>query len=195
MKMAANKTYGVEAIRSGNWWALRVPEIRGVHSQVKRLADAESMSRDAIALALDVPPESFDVTVRAHVNPDVDAAMEKVKYLRQIAEEVSAATRAAVKSATKAGISVRDIAHELGVSFQYVSKLDADTSKKAADTVRDAARPIGKPTAGTSGARRIQAESTGATRVVATSANAKHAEVGSASPNPKKAKKRSRVAL
>jgi predicted RNase H-like HicB family nuclease len=43
---------------------MSVPEIKGLHSQARRLDQVEDMARDAIALMLDVPAESFAVEVR-----------------------------------------------------------------------------------------------------------------------------------
>jgi predicted RNase H-like HicB family nuclease len=55
--------YLATAERHGAWWALEVPALPGVHTQARRLDRAEYMVRDAIALFLDVDPDSFDVVV------------------------------------------------------------------------------------------------------------------------------------
>ncbi len=55
--------YNVNVQRSGQWWAISVPQLRGVFSQSRRRGDVEAMARDAIALYLDVPADSFDITV------------------------------------------------------------------------------------------------------------------------------------
>ena len=52
----AVKNYRVTARRSGEWWALDVPELPGVHSQTKRLEQAEAEISEAIALMLDCEP-------------------------------------------------------------------------------------------------------------------------------------------
>ncbi|MFZ5851989.1 MAG: type II toxin-antitoxin system HicB family antitoxin [Actinomycetota bacterium] len=49
--------------RVGSWWAVDVPEIRGVHTQALRLDQVEAMTREAIALLREVPADSFTVTV------------------------------------------------------------------------------------------------------------------------------------
>ncbi len=56
-------TYTVRAERSGDWWALVVPELPGAFSQVRDLKDAERNAREAVALMLDVDPGSFDLSV------------------------------------------------------------------------------------------------------------------------------------
>ena len=40
------------AVQSGDWWAIEVPEIPGLFTQVRRLDEAPRMVRDAAALLL-----------------------------------------------------------------------------------------------------------------------------------------------
>jgi hypothetical protein len=47
--------------RSGRWWAISVPELKGVHTQARRLDQAEAMAREAIALMLDADPAAIRV--------------------------------------------------------------------------------------------------------------------------------------
>jgi predicted RNase H-like HicB family nuclease len=60
--------YEVYIERSGSWWAISVPELRGVFSQARRRTDVARMARDAIALYLDVPLDSFEIAVREVVD-------------------------------------------------------------------------------------------------------------------------------
>jgi hypothetical protein len=73
--------------------AIRVPELRGVYSQARRLADVEAMARDAIALVNEVAPDSFDITVDTRTplelldeiearGREVDAAVARLRGLR-----------------------------------------------------------------------------------------------------------------
>lgn len=55
--------YRVDIQRSGRWWAISVPELRGVFSQARRRNGVEAMARDAIGLYLDVRKDSFDITI------------------------------------------------------------------------------------------------------------------------------------
>jgi hypothetical protein len=102
-----------------------VPAIPGVHSQVRRLRDAEEMARDAISLALEVPADSFDVHVFPHVNEETDRAIAAARAAQVAAAHLRPRMVEAVQLATAAGVSMRDIAEQLDVSFQYVSKLAA----------------------------------------------------------------------
>lgn len=56
--------YEVNIKRSGRWWAISVPQLRGVFSQALHRDDVELMARDAIAVYLDVAQDSFDLDVR-----------------------------------------------------------------------------------------------------------------------------------
>lgn len=68
------KTYMAEVRRSGRWWAIDVPEVKGVFTQARRLADVEAMARDAIGAVLDLDPASVRVSLRV-----IDARYEKAK--------------------------------------------------------------------------------------------------------------------
>jgi predicted RNase H-like HicB family nuclease len=61
----AVSTYRVIARRVGGWWALEVPELPGVFSQVGRLDGAEGAAREAIALMLGVDADTVSVDVEA----------------------------------------------------------------------------------------------------------------------------------
>jgi predicted RNase H-like HicB family nuclease len=60
-------TYTAICRRSGAWWAISVPDLKGLHTQVRRLADAEATARDAMALLLDVDRGSFAVVISPEV--------------------------------------------------------------------------------------------------------------------------------
>ncbi|WP_136044230.1 hypothetical protein [Microbacterium sp. K41] len=56
------KTYAVTAERNGNFWFIRIPELDGV-TQARTGEEIPVMARDYIAVTLDVPVDSFDLTV------------------------------------------------------------------------------------------------------------------------------------
>ncbi|MGP3734330.1 type II toxin-antitoxin system HicB family antitoxin [Streptomyces sp. GDS52] len=60
----AVKVYRVVARRIGEWWALEVPDLPGVFSQVKRLEQADAAVREAIAVMLGSEPDGFSVRFR-----------------------------------------------------------------------------------------------------------------------------------
>jgi len=56
-------TYLVVCRRVGDWWAISVPELNGVHTQARRLDQVAATAREAIALLLDVNQTVVDVDV------------------------------------------------------------------------------------------------------------------------------------
>lgn len=118
----------VHAERSDGWWALSVPGVRGLHSQCKRLEQAEEVIKDAASLYFERDADDFAVTVVPYIDGlDIDALRAQTDSMRQAlsAAEVAAAkaNRAAVKALRDQGLSVRDVAALLGISPQRVSQL------------------------------------------------------------------------
>ena len=60
-------TVTANAVRSGNWWAIEVPEIPGLFTQARRLDQAASMVQDAATLlgwpAVDVVVQAMDTAL------------------------------------------------------------------------------------------------------------------------------------
>ena len=125
--MATVKRYRVRARRSGGWWALDVKGVHGVHTQVRRIDQAEEMARDAIAGVLDVAPDSFDVAVVPEMPDTVRAIVEQATVARsQAAQAQDAAahlTREAARRLVEEGLTVRDAGALLGVSHQRIAQL------------------------------------------------------------------------
>ncbi len=136
--------YRVVAERDGSWWEIRVPELRGVYSQARRLADVERMARDAIALMLDVPPDTFDMTMEPILDGDVVRLVDQARGGRLEAEraarEASEQLRAAVDRLASAGLTVRDIAHLLGLSHQRVAQVASRHGRSRAGAARESVR-------------------------------------------------------
>jgi hypothetical protein len=60
--MASHRpSYKVIVREDEHWLAIDVPAIEGVFTQVRKEDVIEPMAREAIALTLDVPDDSFDV--------------------------------------------------------------------------------------------------------------------------------------
>ncbi len=120
-------SYTVSAERNGEWWAITVDELRGVFSQARRLTQVESMARDAIALFLDVPADSFDLSVREKLAPDVALVVAAAKEARAAAiahqEVASERSRAAARTLAAQGLAQRDIGRLLDLSHQRVAQL------------------------------------------------------------------------
>lgn len=121
-------TYRASAIRSGDWWAIEVPDV-AVHTQAKRLDQAANMAREAIALVLDVDEVGIDVEVDVDHHwlneaglmlDDWDQARADARLLKADAD---AAARQTARYLRWDGYSMRDIAKLMDVSFQRVHQL------------------------------------------------------------------------
>lgn len=119
-------TYRVTARRSGDWWALEVPDLPGVYSQTKRLDRAASQAREAIAVMLDIEPEDVQVKVEPQLAPEVQDVLQAVTRARKAAEAAADAEREALRRAASVltrNLSQRDAGEVMGVSFQRISQL------------------------------------------------------------------------
>jgi predicted RNase H-like HicB family nuclease len=125
-------SYTAVCRRSGDWWAISVPEIKGVHSQAKRLDQAEDMAREAIALMLDVAPDSFTVDVRPEVPDEVAVALAARQEAERAEERANRATCEAVVSLLYSGLTVRDAGRLLHISPQRVSQISRITDRRDA---------------------------------------------------------------
>ena len=136
MVAGLSPVYRAIAERDGSWWAIRVPELRGVYSQTRRLADVEAMARDVIALVLDVAPDSFAVSVEPALGSDVARLVEQALAGRLDAERAvrlaSEQLREAVDRLSASGLTVRDIAHVLGLSHQRIAQVSGSRRTVAA---------------------------------------------------------------
>ena len=127
-KLKTKKRYAAKAIRSGDWWAITIPELKGVHSQARRLDQAEAMAREAISLFLDIPDDSIEVTVEPVLPAALQADVDKALAVRGEAEELqreaaTATARAARELVRGAKLTVREAGQVLGVSHQRVAQL------------------------------------------------------------------------
>ncbi|HJR26875.1 MAG TPA: hypothetical protein VJ804_15460 [Acidimicrobiales bacterium] len=121
--------YQVRAERSGSWWALTVAEIPGLFSQCRRFREAEGVAREAIALYLDVDPDPERIVpvVTAVLGDVLDKKVRERQALVQTVEELQlelgAASTEVVRDMADLGLTQRDAADVLGISFQRVGQL------------------------------------------------------------------------
>jgi len=130
------KTYTARCQRSGDWWAISVPELPGVHTQARRLEKAEAMVRDAIALFLGIPAESFDVTIEPVLPRDLQRKVGRARRARDEAEVLQreaavASAEVAADLVRQAHLTVRDAGRVLGLSHQRIAQLLKPASGKA----------------------------------------------------------------
>lgn len=150
--------YSVHATRSGAWWAIEVPEIKGVHSQARRLDQVEAMAREAIALVLDVREDSFDLIISHTVPVEWNTTIARVREAQRAFEAARAnlgfALRESVRELQKAGLPLRDVGSLMGMSAQRVSQLlDDEPGKRRGPRIPG---PPAKRAAGTAFSGRIK---------------------------------------
>lgn len=114
--------------RSGDWWAVTVPEVEGGFTQARRLDQVPEMVADLVHLATGTPAEEVRVRIQPHLEDEAalslweEAALTQ-ELARQRQEEASRLARKAVAQMRDQGLSVRDVAALLHVSPQRVSQL------------------------------------------------------------------------
>jgi len=122
--------YRVTAARAGRWWTVNVRELSAVHTQARRLDMVESMAREAIALALRTPQDSFDIAMQTDlaslgsIRAPVEEALSARKASERALEHASASMRRAVQEIRSAGYSARDAGMLLGLSNQRISQIE-----------------------------------------------------------------------
>ena len=89
----AAHSYRVEAVRSGDWWSITVPELSGVFSQAKRLDQVERSAREAIAMMLDI-----DEAKVGALEVDVTPPATVVELLKRLHDFVATANEAGSRS-------------------------------------------------------------------------------------------------
>ena len=131
--MSDKTNYRVTAEREPGFWVIRVPEVPEVVTQSHRMADIRQNAREAIAVWTDQPVDDIDVTVSVVVPTVVQTALDEAHLLQKEASErlerASTATSDAAHWLTKElGLTLREAAEILGVSFQRVAQLVARRS-------------------------------------------------------------------
>lgn len=122
----AVKTYRVVARRIGEWWALEVPDLPGVFSQVKRLEQADAAAREAIAVMLDSESDGFSVRLDPVLSDEAREALEAARQAQEATRRAAERERQAMQRAAAVlteNLSQRDAGFFLGVSFQRISQL------------------------------------------------------------------------
>lgn len=63
-----------KATRSGDWWAVEVPEVPGLFTQAKRLEQVPAMVRDAVSLLTDFDADEVEVELPTDLRQALDEA-------------------------------------------------------------------------------------------------------------------------
>jgi hypothetical protein len=121
--VAAKKKYTVAVARDEDGlWVATVKGLAGVHSQARTLAALGDRVREAIAAA-GAPAGVLHMAYPKEVSAPVLVADRARNEAARAAKVAQAKTLEAVRELKKRGLSVRDAAHLIGVSFQRVQQL------------------------------------------------------------------------
>ncbi|WP_297452423.1 type II toxin-antitoxin system HicB family antitoxin [uncultured Corynebacterium sp.] len=106
--------YTARVKRSGDWWAVTVPQVPGLFTQGRTLAEIKDMVRRPLELY----PE---------IEPDPDTARVVIQLGTPAGEEAAAtATARAARNLVAQGLTYRDTAVLLDISHQRVAQLVSD---------------------------------------------------------------------
>ena len=112
------------AERSGNWWAVEVPETPGLFTQARRLDQIDGMVRDAARM---LGREVGMVTVDPKLSEEDERMIDELLAARREATEARAKASRLTAGAGDAlrgqGMTVRDVADIIGITPQRVSAL------------------------------------------------------------------------
>lgn len=122
------QTYTAIATRDGNWWTIIIQAgDREIATQAKGLDRAEEIAREAVAMALDVDEDSFEIDVVPELSPDLENIISTARKASEASEQVQAEAslraRGAVWRLKAEGYTVRDTGKLLKLSPQRISQL------------------------------------------------------------------------
>ena len=126
--LSTKKIYRVTVEREPGFWIIRVPELKQVVTQARRLADVKLNAQEAIAVWLDKRVDDIDVSVDIKLPVGIQSALDDAQTLRQEAnarlERAGNSLSEVARAMTKDfGMTLRETAEVLGISFQRVAQL------------------------------------------------------------------------
>lgn len=120
------KHYTARVTLDGRFWLIHVPALDRA-TQARHLREVELMTRDLIAVMLEVEPDSFSVDIDIAVPESTAMHLRRAEELRAVEAEARAGAAAEVRAAAlelkQSGVPLRDIGKLLGVSFQRAGQL------------------------------------------------------------------------
>jgi len=120
-------SYRVDVIRSGQWWAIEVPELPGVFSQVRRIDQVDEAVKEAIAMMTDADEADVSIDVEVESGTDIEALLATLKQSSSAAEaareQETADRRHVIEQLRSKGLPNRDVATLIGLSHQRVAQI------------------------------------------------------------------------
>jgi predicted RNase H-like HicB family nuclease len=120
------------------WWVASIPAVQGCHTQGRTIEEARRRIREALSLFVE-DAERADLVDRVRLPLAARRAVQAAtrargKLQRAQGEVQEAAVTAARVLVEEAGLSLRDVGHLLGISFQRAHQLrqEAASTRRAA---------------------------------------------------------------
>ena len=127
----ATSPFHVLARREGRWWVVEIPAL-DIATQTRNLKDARAVATEAIGLYLDVDESKVTVDLSIQLPRDVSSTWQKARDLeeesRKTSAEAARLSRAAVRTLRASGMSQRDTAEALGLSYQRIAQLEKQSA-------------------------------------------------------------------
>ncbi len=125
--------YSVTVSREDGLWVAVVEGVPAGATDVERFEELREAVRDLISTLLDVEPDSFWIEWHYRQGSlDLTDLIEHLREWEDLAERAArnrdASRRAVVASMHSAGLSYREIADVIGISYQRVGQLLSDNS-------------------------------------------------------------------
>ena len=170
-------TYDVSVTREGRWWMVSVPEIDQL-TQARRLSEIEQAARELIAVTLDVPMSTVDVSVKVEQVGDIRDVSGRAEAILKERAQAAELNRRAVEQLQQlviqlasAKVPVRDIGELLEISHQraqqLVSEARTGTTRAPAKTAAVHGRGRTKAMPAAPRASKVSAKVAASTRAVA----------------------------
>ena len=131
-------TYRVTVTRDeAGFWIATAPDVPGAHTFARRLDQLPQRMAEAISLFVDLEPTSIGVQLDVDLaglglGGDEAEAVHEAEDLRAelaaLEARLHAATRRSARALASQGVTLRDSASLLGVSYQRVHQLLQDSS-------------------------------------------------------------------
>lgn len=136
-------TYHARVERGDRYWVIYIPEVDR-WTQARKLSEVDDMARDLVAVMEDLDPDSVEIDVSYVLPSDVVIELSRADELRKQAadanSEAAQSSRMAVRKLLARGVSQREVATVLGMSFQRVHQLaNSDRTSRAAKPAKSSA--------------------------------------------------------
>ena len=122
------RRFHANAYLEGKWWMVEVPELSAL-TQARKLTEVTQMTRELIAVQLDIPIDSFELEMTIERVNDLEIADRVAKIqaekarAQELERQATAEAQELARELAEAKLTVREIGVILGVSHQRAHQL------------------------------------------------------------------------